>query len=321
VAYLVGTDEAGYGPNLGPLIISATVWQVPDDAVDEDLYQRLRSVVSAQPSSSARPRRVTIADSKALYSPATGLELLERGLLAAVGLWGHSPRCWRALWQLLCPGAQPTIETEPWYAGYDAPLPHVAEPDGLERLTLRLRAGCEQAAVRLLGIRSRAVFPDEWNQAIDRYGNKASALSNLTLELLCQALGGLDDEPVLIFCDKHGGRNSYHMLLQQHVVDWLIEVLLESGQSSIYRWGPSERRVRAEFCPGAERFLPVALASMASKYLRELAMRPFNEFWSRHVPQLKPTAGYPLDARRFKADISAVQTSLGIADRVLWRVR
>ena len=35
---------------------------------------------------------------------------------------------------------------------------------------------------------------------------------------------------------------------------------------------------------------------MASKYLRELAMRPFNEFWSRHVPELKPTAGYPLNA-------------------------
>jgi hypothetical protein len=60
---------------------------------------------------------------------------------------------------------------------------------------------------------------------------------------------------------------------------------------------------------------------MASKYLRELAMRPFNEFWCRHVPELKPTAGYSTDSRRFKADISAAQSSLGIADRVLWRVR
>jgi hypothetical protein len=50
-------------------------------------------------------------------------------------------------------------------------------------------------------------------------------------------------------------------------------------------------------------------------------MRPFNEFWRRHVPELKPTAGYPLDARRFKAEISAAQSSLGIADHMLWRVR
>ena len=30
MSYLIGTDEAGYGPNLGPLVISASVWHVPD---------------------------------------------------------------------------------------------------------------------------------------------------------------------------------------------------------------------------------------------------------------------------------------------------
>ena len=28
--YVVGTDEAGYGPNLGPLVIAATVWQIDE---------------------------------------------------------------------------------------------------------------------------------------------------------------------------------------------------------------------------------------------------------------------------------------------------
>jgi hypothetical protein len=60
---------------------------------------------------------------------------------------------------------------------------------------------------------------------------------------------------------------------------------------------------------------------MVSKYLRELAMRAFNDFWCARVPELKPTAGYPSDSRRFKKQISAVQTALGIDDRVLWRVR
>ena len=26
--YLIGMDEAGYGPNLGPLVVSASVWQM-----------------------------------------------------------------------------------------------------------------------------------------------------------------------------------------------------------------------------------------------------------------------------------------------------
>jgi hypothetical protein len=60
---------------------------------------------------------------------------------------------------------------------------------------------------------------------------------------------------------------------------------------------------------------------MASKYLRELAMGAFNEFWRRRVAGLRPTAGYPQDARRFKADIAGALASLGIDDRQLWRAR
>ena len=60
---------------------------------------------------------------------------------------------------------------------------------------------------------------------------------------------------------------------------------------------------------------------MASKYLRELAMLAFNDYWRSRVPNLQPTAGYPQDAKRFRAEIAEVQRQLHIADRVLWRDR
>jgi hypothetical protein len=60
---------------------------------------------------------------------------------------------------------------------------------------------------------------------------------------------------------------------------------------------------------------------MLSKYLRELAMRPFNEFWCGRVADLAPTAGYPRDAHRFRAAIQPTQMALGIDDRMLWRFR
>jgi hypothetical protein len=58
---------------------------------------------------------------------------------------------------------------------------------------------------------------------------------------------------------------------------------------------------------------------MTSKYLRELAMRAFNHFWLREVPGIKPTAGYPVDAQRFRRAIAARQAELAIDVRRLWR--
>ena len=47
--YLIGTDEAGYGPNLGPLVISATAWQVPENVRAEDFYHLLENTVAPAP--------------------------------------------------------------------------------------------------------------------------------------------------------------------------------------------------------------------------------------------------------------------------------
>ena len=42
---IVGTDEAGYGPNLGPLVISATAWEVPGDPRKIDLWEKFAGIV------------------------------------------------------------------------------------------------------------------------------------------------------------------------------------------------------------------------------------------------------------------------------------
>ena len=323
MGYVIGTDEAGYGPSLGPLVISATVWHVPDDTLDVDLYKRLRKIVTARlPRAGGKSGgRVVMADSKVLYSTATGIGMLERSFLAALGWLDIRPAGWQEIWSHLCPEALEVFPAAPWYLGYDATLPLEAAWGEIDRGAQKLRAGGEAAGARLVKIRSVAVFPDRWNDALDEHGNKATALSCLTLELLCRILAELPDGRVSVICDKHGGRNCYGSLLQRHVGDVLVEIYREEAELSLYRWGPAERRVEACFRPRAERFLPTALASMTSKYLRELAMRPFNQFWQQHVPDLRATAGYTKDARRFKEAIGERQLALGIADRILWRAR
>ena len=52
--------------------------------------------------------------------------------------------------------------------------------------------------------------------------------------------------------------------------------------------------------------LPVALASMTAKYLRELAMIRLNRFFREALPEIKPTAGYVQDGRRFLQEVRPV---------------
>ena len=323
MAYFIGTDEAGYGPNLGPLLISATLWEAPDDVGVEDLFDRLAHVIAPDLGrNNAHGRcRVAMGDSKKLYSPDIGLRHLERGLWAALGLLGHRPRTWRDVWGALAPDGLDAMQTVPWYVDYDGSAPFACDAAEIEPLPDLLRAGMAAVGVRLLAVRSRAVFAHQFNDLVEEHGSKGTALSHETLALAAAMIEPLPAAPILLVCDKHGGRNCYGPLLAAHFPEWLVEVRCEGRQRSIYRFGPPERRVEVRFCAKGDSILPAALASMASKYLRELAMQAFNEFWRRHVPGLKPTAGYPLDAKRFRADIAHMQRQLNISDRVLWRSR
>ncbi len=322
-AYLIGTDEAGYGPNLGPLVISATAWEVPRGADGEDLYRLLGSCVVPSPGQAAEagPGAVAIGDSKRLYRPGVGLRHLERGLLAALGLLDRRPATWQQAWDALRTDSTGARQAIPWYADYDLPIPLDADAHEVEPLARTLAQGLAAAGVRLIEIRSKALFPEPFNRLVEHYGTKGAVLSHATLEMAAAVVEPLPRGPISITCDKHGGRNRYRDLLAEHFPKGLIEIHGESRARSVYRFGPAERRVEFRFQMKAESHLPTALASMASKYLRELAMRALNDFWQKRVPSLRPTAGYPQDAKRFKADVAAAQAELGIDDHLLWRMR
>jgi hypothetical protein len=325
---LVGTDEAGYGPNLGPLVVSASVWAIdrdPADAkLDDRLYRVLRKVVCPA-AADAHRRRVAWADSKALYSPDLGLAVLERGVLAALHLLGNCPADWRSLWRLLDPPAADGLDALPWHIRFNAALPLADEAPDVDKLLPALALGLAAAGVRLIGLRSRAIFPEQFNGLAEQHGNKAEVLSRVTLELIAEALAGpiaaSSPLPVRVICDRHGGRSRYAPFLQRQFGDYLVEIHREDPTESRYAWGPPESRIDVRFRVQGEDFLPVALASMVSKYLREAAMLAFNRFWCAHLPELRPTAGYPGDALRFKRQIEPLQRTLGVEDHVLWRTR
>jgi len=67
--------------------------------------------------------------------------------------------------------------------------------------------------------------------------------------------------------------------------------------------------------------MAVALASIFSKYVRELFMHLENQYWLQFVPSLKPTAGYYTDALRFLSQIADVRKKEAIQDNILIRIK
>jgi hypothetical protein len=322
MTYVIGTDEAGYGPNLGPLVISASVWEVPDGTCADDLYRIVGGVIAATANASGdNSPRMVIGDSKAIYQSGKGLSTLERGVLVALALLDHAPATWRGVWCALAPDCHGTLCAHPWYVDFDAPVPLEAVGEAIQPLGKFVQRELSAVGVRLVGLRSRVIFESEFNRLVERHGSKGTLLSHATLELAAKSIETLPCGPITVVCDKHGGRSRYRDLLMQWFPEHLIEIYGEGREESLYRFGPAVRRVEFAFRAKGEKCLATALASMASKYLRELAMRAFNAFWCSRIPGLTPTAGYPEDAARFKRSIAEVQTEHGIDDRLLWRCR
>ena len=202
----------------------------------------------------------------------------------------------------------------PWYNANSLALP-VASSD--ESLVEPWRLACERVGARLIAIRADVVEPNRFNRLVRQYDNKAAATSHIAMNLLrgiWHPDGGVE---ALIVADKHGGRNRYKPLLSEAFDGANVITVEEGAERSTYRVGKGELR----FQPRAEEHGPVALASMTAKYLRELAMHQFNAYWREHIPGIKPTQGYPLDAKRFRAEIAEIQRQLEITDDVLWRER
>jgi len=177
-------------------------------------------------------------------------------------------------------------------------------------------------AVRLDTIRSEVVLAGEFNRLVAATRNKSATVLDVTSRLLVYLWGRGEGGRIRIFADRQGGRRHYRPALQRLFPSCEMKVLDESETVSGYRLADGRREAELYFSVGAEeQTFAVALASMVSKYLRELFLVLLNRFWAREVADLAPTAGYYVDGRRFFQEIQPAVERLGVDAAMLYRSR
>jgi ribonuclease HII len=302
--WVVGIDEAGYGPNLGPLVQAAVALRLPDhDPAGWKTHRR-----SVRRTRHKEDGRLLVDDSKKVY-PRGGIEALERAVIHALGLAPGS--FGEFLGRVALAACLDDLRAEYWFDG-DESLP-LGEHEARRAALPEFACACSASLVP----------PALFNQIIDGSGSKGTVLACglISLMVATQSIGE-QDEPIHYCCDKQGGRNFYAAMLQSAFPDGWVVVERESAEESRYRIDGLQRPVTIVFRPRADGdSISVALASMLCKYLREVCMRQFNRFWSKHVPDLAPTAGYPGDSRRYYDAIRIAMASLNLNEDQVWRKR
>ena len=202
-----GIDEAGYGPILGPLVIGAAAFRVPDGD-DSSLRERVRGIWCR--AGRRAKRSIPVDDSKKVFG-SLGFAGLARGVSSAAAGMGRPPATDLCDWLARFSDRDASaFVKDPWFeAPEEEPLPAYDHPPGLrERLMLR---GAEPVSLLV-----SPVVPSELNEAIEATRNKARVLFLSTAALLVRVLESFPGEDVTVTLDREGGRLDYEPYLSDY---------------------------------------------------------------------------------------------------------
>ena len=316
-----GIDEAGYGPMFGPLVVACAAFTLhayePSKSAP-NLWKLLARAVCR--SRSDRRRRIAVEDSKSLKGPVGGavhpLRHLERGVLA---FRASSPADIPANDAALLDQLHISQPAHRWYDGA-VNLPVGQSLHELQIAIGMLKRAMTSCALNCPMMQAEVIDAGTFNSQIDVMHSKAAVNLCAAMRLVDAVWRRWPDAHPRIVVDRQSGRTHYLRPLQLSYPDAELTILNEDERFSRYHLRRGSAELTITFTTEAERqHLPVALASMTAKYVRELLMLRMNRFFRSHMPELKPTAGYVQDGRRYLADIEPLIRRLGLDRRQLVR--
>lgn len=313
-----GIDEAGYGPLFGPLCVASTAFILKDCMPENgppDMWGLLWNIVCKNRKDTKH--KIAVNDSKLLKSntKSGSLTHLERGVLTFLRASGidfpnHDDAFFQAM-QIKHSGA-------PWYETQTS-LPVSNDANILKIDSARLQRTLEENNIQCALMACSAVDVGTYNERTS-LATKSALNFSIAMHHVGRIINSFPNEHPRIMVDRHGGKIRYRNDLQLFWPDSKIQVLNEENHMSRYRLkidGKSATITFASKCD--EHHFPTALASMIAKYTRELYMLRFNRYFQSQVKELKPTAGYVKDGRRFLKEIEPILKKNGLKRELLVR--
>jgi len=272
--YVLGIDENGLGPKLGMFCVTASLfecvsyepalfWEKASDGLVDDSKKVMAS------GRTEKGRRIAAAYLGLLGAvPKTDAEFIDIVNFRKDGPQKDDcPSCGR----IMC------------RAGDSAFC-----PDGSLPPTANLSSSMRASGIKFAGAGSFFCCPEEFNRSIDRFGSKMR-LEFSILEMFFKKYGALPGKGGTLFiCGKLGGTKRYAGYFE-HLKKYKILRSAE-GRDSFYEL---DGLGRIEFVKDADALhLPVALASVFGKLVREIFMESLNDYFSGLRKGLPRVSGY-----------------------------
>lgn len=292
---LAGIDEAGLGPVLGPLATASAALETPDGWAPGSPWERLDAVFCRD--GKKGETRLAVADSKILYT---------RGGLAAFEstLGAFSLLAYGAMTPRLVVSDGNSAQAHPCYSMSIDLFPAYCRAETIRDAADRAQAAFAASGVGAAHLEAALLYEPMLNSRYDAGLNKNAALLMETGRHLSVLTERFADRGLSIVVDKQGGRNAYLPFLTSLFPGAWVEELEAGSECSRYRVRQEKGVVSIEFrAKGDRTSFATALASLAAKYARERAVAELNAWFCGKFPDLKATAGYPQDAKRWLADV------------------
>ncbi|WP_145173308.1 hypothetical protein [Rubripirellula lacrimiformis] len=269
---LIATDEAGYGPKLGPLVVAATAWAISSEAAEpsnpggrsKSGTARSGATVVVEPDAvnagddfdaafaglrqpvQIGKLKIKVDDSKAVFKPGGGLAVLHAVVSASHHWCGRQPTDMADLLTQIAADDLAAIQQTPWFSdlGDEAFLATEQTSAVIQSWQSAVpsagtsaQVSASSPAATLHDVQARVLTAAEFNRRCQRGYNKADLLSETTIGLVRDMIARHGDgvAEIHVHCDRHGGRRYYSGVLQHVFPDAQVQVRTESKGISAYR--------------------------------------------------------------------------------------